>query len=574
MRAYRAWIMTAGMGVASHSWDQHHIAALNHSLQGRVRTLQPFAKPCFSMYEGAAIMPDPVRCSAIQENYRSPSFRARFPGAYMYEESSICASNDSSTDKCLLNPDDPYDERAFVDMSCNQGNVPSYYINIQEANDVIQAFKFAEKSGGRLVVKNSGHSFQGDSSNKGGLMLWTRNLKHLSRSTCFVPRGCPEHDGYFDAMTTGAGVDCSEAYIFADKNNATVLCAYSPTVGLSGGFLQGGGHSVLSPTLGLAADRVLEFTVVTPDGRLRVANRCQNKDLFWALRGGGGGTFGVVLEATHMIEPKMPMAVASIQVSAENRSAVTGFMHKLVDTTLDLASDGWGGHIYGNRIVYVNPSIRHKDRAEDSMNSMIEYARHNGGEANVSIANGFLAIYEQFVTKDAAIVGESTLINTRLMPAAVFCSSALKRNLKKHISDIVNAGGLPYVPVSGTHLYKGTTEATSVNPAWRTALWEYGGVAVWTWNSTLAERKAVVKEMQKQHAEFLALTPGGGAYRNEANPFNSNWQVDNFGAPYEKLLKVKRKYDPRGLLKCRHCVGWRDEDEQLSCYRSFQKIKA
>ncbi|KAG5978493.1 hypothetical protein E4U55_006154 [Claviceps digitariae] len=561
--------MSAGLGLAFSRWDRHHIAALNHTLHGKVRTLEPFAKPCFSIYEGEAVTPDPVRCSSIQANYTSPSFRARFPGAYMYEESSMCASNDSSTDQCLLNSEDPYDKRAFANTSCNQGNVPSYYIDIQEANDVIQAFRFAKKSRGHLVVKNSGHSFQGDSSNKGGLMLWIRNLKHLSRSTHFVPRGCSEHEGSFNAMTTGAGVTCDEAYDFAHKNNATILCAYSPTVALSGGFLQSGGHSVLSPALGLAVDRVLEFTVVTPDARLRVANRCRNPDLFWALRGGGGGTFGVVLQSTHMVEPRIPIAVASIQVNAENRSAVTGFMHTLVDTTLDLASDGWGGHIYGNRIVYMNPLIRHKERAELSMNSMIEYAKHNGGEANVSVVDDFFAVYKQFVAKDAAKVGVSTLINTRLMPAFVFRSHALKRNLKKHIANVIHAGGLPYVPVSGPYLYRGATKATSVNPAWRNALWEYGGAAVWTWNSTLAERIAVVEGVQKQHAELLALTPGGGAYRNEANPFNANWRVENFGAPYEKLLEVKLKYDPRGLLKCRHCVGWRDEDDQMSCFRSF-----
>jgi len=53
----------------------------------------------------------------------------------------------------------------------------------------------------------------------------------------------------------------------------------------------------------------LEIKVVTPDGQLRIANQCQNSDLFWALRGGGGGTFGVVLEATSMVEKQMPLQV-------------------------------------------------------------------------------------------------------------------------------------------------------------------------------------------------------------------------------------------------------------------------
>ena len=53
----------------------------------------------------------------------------------------------------------------------------------------------------------------------------------------------------------------------------------------------------------MGVDRVHQFRVVTPDGVLRVANACQNTDLFWALRGGGGGTFGVVMEASIEVVP-------------------------------------------------------------------------------------------------------------------------------------------------------------------------------------------------------------------------------------------------------------------------------
>ena len=45
--------------------------------------------------------------------------------------------------------------------------------------------------------------------------------------------------------------------------------------------------------------------VVTPDGILRTANECQNQDLFFALRGGGGSAFGIVIEASHRTEPQL-----------------------------------------------------------------------------------------------------------------------------------------------------------------------------------------------------------------------------------------------------------------------------
>jgi FAD/FMN-containing dehydrogenase len=58
---------------------------------------------------------------------------------------------------------------------------------------------------------------------------------------------------------------------------------------------------------------VLQFRVVTPDSVLRVANACQHVDLFFALRGGGGGTFGVVLDATVRVAPRLPLRVVFLQ---------------------------------------------------------------------------------------------------------------------------------------------------------------------------------------------------------------------------------------------------------------------
>lgn len=66
---------------------------------------------------------------------------------------------------------------------------------------------------------------------------------------------------------------------------------------------------MLSPVFGLGVDRVLQFSLITPDGEFRIANACQNDDLFWALRGGGGGTFGVVLEVSYKAERRFPLQV-------------------------------------------------------------------------------------------------------------------------------------------------------------------------------------------------------------------------------------------------------------------------
>jgi len=66
---------------------------------------------------------------------------------------------------------------------------------------------------------------------------------------------------------------------------------------------------------GLGADNVLEYKVVTADGNLTIANAVSNPDLFWALRGGGGGTWGVVVEATFKVRLYSCQSIISVNTN-------------------------------------------------------------------------------------------------------------------------------------------------------------------------------------------------------------------------------------------------------------------
>ena len=82
------------------------------------------------------------------------------------------------------------------------------------------------------------------------------------------------------------------------EKNVIVVGGNAQTVGAAGGYTLGGGHGANSVKYGLAVDNLLELDVIIADGTLVTANRCSNSDLFWASKGGGGGTFGV---ATRMV---------------------------------------------------------------------------------------------------------------------------------------------------------------------------------------------------------------------------------------------------------------------------------
>jgi hypothetical protein len=364
------WDCGGGNGIRS-------LDALNSSVNGRVHVNVPFSLPCFSSYEGRAVETDAAACQAIQENYASPTSRTDYPGAYMNSQDSLCSSDPA--DQCVLDNTDPTDPLAYVGKDRRQGDVPWHYLEVTDYA-TSKRFQLARSSGTPVVVKYSGHDYLSHSSQKGALALWTRNLQRLEYHDAFVPEGCSAGEDHKHlAITTGTGVNCDQAYDFANENDVTILCAYSETVGISGGWVLTAGHSVLSPVHGLGVDRVLEFHIVTSDGQDLIANAWQNQDLFWALRGGSGGTFGVVMKSTHLVEPRIPMVTADVTFTS-NSTTLLEWMGIMLEESAPWAEAGWGGHITGSSLIYVNP-ILSMDAAKKSMTKATDYATSHGGSA-------------------------------------------------------------------------------------------------------------------------------------------------------------------------------------------------
>ncbi len=119
------------------------------------------------------------------------------------------------------------------------------------------------------------------------------------------------------------------------------------TVGVAGGFLQGGGFGTWSNRFGMAAANLVQAHVVTANGQLRVANACQNADLFWALRGGGGGTFGVVTDVTLQTFPApeaMGFVIGELAApdDATYRAVIEAFLRFYGES---LMGPSWGEHV-------------------------------------------------------------------------------------------------------------------------------------------------------------------------------------------------------------------------------------
>ncbi|KAJ7613029.1 hypothetical protein FB45DRAFT_1065154 [Roridomyces roridus] len=438
--------------------------------------------------------------------------------------------------KCNLDPAIAIDTTG---ISCEQGEISPFYINVHKAADVQAAFEFSAQTGVPLSIKNTGHDYLGRSRRQNSLGLWTHNLQAMEYRPNFTPSGCT---GSYRAIKIGAGVTFEQLDKFADDNNATFVGAFAQTVGASGGWIMGGGHSVLSPTLGLGVDRVLEIKLVTPDGVFRTVNACQNTDLFWALRGGGGGTFGVVLESTHRVEERQPIQVMSVSFIPSSTS-LPSFFETLVNSS--------------KGIVYVNPRLSLGD-ASSSMAPLSACAATNNGSAVISTLPSWYEFFLQFIIYDEASVGHSGVSASKLLPKTKFESMKGRAELVSHLVDQTERFGFPYIGVVTPISFDHTPGATTVTPAWRDSLWHIEASSQWPANSSLNTIHETLETMHEfGHRNLTTLAgPHSGVYFNEGDVYQSNHEQEYWGDNYPRLLAVKQKYDPMGLLDCWRCVGW------------------
>jgi hypothetical protein len=263
-------------------------ADFNQSISGRLIRTVPIASVCHgSTY-------DEEKCATIRDNWF-------FPETHLPSSSSPMAY-EWSNDSC-----NPF---TAPEAPCAIGSHVVYAVNATGLSDYQATLAFAREHNVRLVIRSSGHDYLGKSTGAHALALWTLHLKFTELLPNF------KSSSYVGgAMKIGAGVSGGEAQAFAHSHGRVVVVGNCPSVTLAGGWIQGGGHGILSSKYGLGADQVLEFEVITADGRLLTATPSNDhSDLFWALTGGGGGTFGVVLSMTIKTYLETPMSIALLTV--------------------------------------------------------------------------------------------------------------------------------------------------------------------------------------------------------------------------------------------------------------------
>ncbi|KAL8717157.1 MAG: hypothetical protein Q9225_005576 [Loekoesia sp. 1 TL-2023] len=443
---------------------------------------------------------------------------------------------------------------------CLIGNYVEYSVNVTGPDDVAVGIKFAQEKNIRLVIKNTGHDYLGKSTGKGALGLWTHNLKSLT----LTDHEGPTYTG--KAIRMGAGVQAFEAYEFADSHKVRVTGGECSTVGLAGGYTQSGGHSVLSSHVGLAADNALEWEVVTADGRHLTVSETENSDLYWALSGGGGGTYAVVLSLTTKVYEDGPIGGAALSFNASSLSADTYW--ELISTwqaSLPTLIDAGAVLVYQVRNTSFNLiSGTFLGSTKEGVNKLLEPFSTKLDSRNVQFsyrATYFPTYLEHFSTYFGplpdGIYPIAQLLGGRLIPRKVIeqNNSGLTSAIRSTTEDgTFYIGG---IALNVNHTIAGNEPGSnSVLPAWRETLLDIQVASDWNFQAPFAEMLDVEDRLTNRIVPmFEEITPGSGTYLSEGDFKLKTWKEDFYGENYERLRAIKRNYDPDDLFYATTAVG-------------------
>ncbi|KAI0806129.1 hypothetical protein BC629DRAFT_1144164 [Irpex lacteus] len=467
---------------------------------------------------------------------------------------------------------------------CDQGRVPVYSINATSVADIESTVAFASQHNLHLVIRNTGHELLGRAFGVGSVELYVHSMKQSNFTDSFVPENAPASTPGQHAVTIQPGVQWGEIYDLADQHDRLIIGGFSVggTVGAGGGWPVGGGQSIMSPFYGLGVDNVLQYTVVLPNATHVTANEYTNPDLFWALRGGGAPSFGVVTSTTYKTHDNIPVTAAFYAATANSSDTFLNLMTLWAQHHNGLADAGWGGlwPYFSNQLylTFVSPGNPPTNPAAlTALQSFYNASRQVEG-VNVSLAATVpYTSFAQMVHdnlgdtskghglnySDFHVSGSRAYLSSWLLPR----NATAPENAETLAKALVSVpAGTPYLNGGGA-VANVSGDATAVTPAWRDSIADF--TIIFGFNET-TNATDYVNAKNTVHAQIepfrqIAPVPQGGQYLNEGDVLEPDWQQAHWGSNYDRLLKIKKEIDPNDLLVVYHGVNSEDWDDEIVC---------
>ncbi|KAF2120473.1 FAD/FMN-containing isoamyl alcohol oxidase-like protein MreA [Lophiotrema nucula] len=456
---------------------------------------------------------------------------------------------------------------------CTQGFYGVYVIMATTKAHIKAGVDFARTHNLRLIIRNTGHDFLGRSTGKhltelrgyGSLIINTHSFKDVTFTTKYT--GIGNWTG--GAATVGIGMQGRELFkhCFDQSPPVVIVGGECPTVGWGGGYIQGGGHGPLSSIYGMGADNILSFDAITVNGEYVTANAVENPDLFWALKGGGPSTFAVVTSLTVKTFPEVPTAgtIVNINSTHTNDTAVfnKGFtiFHNLANHYTDHGMFVYFELSTGRLHIapFVGPRMNTtqveavlKPLFDQLDAAKIPYDKYTRGFP--TFFQFYIDMFEDEQPNQNSIVGGRLFSQTDIKErgdavaeALLFASAPTADVGGFSVGHILNPGyGVPVAD-------------NAINPKWRNA----SSFVITNVIMNGDESWELKKERENIQTNVVGAAlrkagPDGATYVNEGDLNEPNWQTSYWGSNYPKLLELRKKWDPEGVLYTQTTPGTED----------------
>jgi FAD/FMN-containing dehydrogenase len=399
--------------------------------------------------------------------------------------------------------------------------------------DVQKTVRWARKHHVHIVPRSGGHSYGGYSTTSGVIV----DVSRLNAITLTAS----------GRAAIGAGSKVIDVYSSLAKRGRTVPAGTCATVGFAGLAL-GGGIGMSARKFGLTSDNLLEATVVLADGRAVVANATEHPDLYWALRGGGGGNFGIVTRLVFRTHPVDEVVTYSLAWPWADAKRVIDAWQKLAPH----APDGLFSVLNVNAAAgsTASPNITSAGQfygAEDRLRALLQPLAAAGTPSRFTTRRrSYLDAQQMWAGSRgrATFAGKSSLSNSPLSSAGI---DALLHQIEARRSTGTGSGIVLLDSWGGAINRVPKAQTAFVH---RDALFSMQYLAYWSWSEPAAPNLAWLRRC------YAALRPyvSPFAYQNYIDPDLTTWPHAYYGTNLPRLQRIKRTYDPSNVFHSRQSI--------------------
>lgn len=579
----------AGVSILGPFWGQEPASAQD--------TASNAAKPFARVRPSDAGWPSPERWSSLNAAVEGRLVKLDDPLGVCREKPNGTACD--AVFKGLRNPyfisDDPAltETSGWVDAWTSRPS--AYAVKARTTGDVVAAVNFARENNLRLVIKGGGHSYQGTSNSADSLLIWTREMNEITLHDAFVPVGCDQTQAPQPAVTVETGARWLPVYeAVTTRGGRYVQGGGCTTVGVAG-FINGGGFGSFSKRYGQGAAALLEAEIVTADGEVLVINACNHPDLFWAIKGGGGGSFGALTRLT-LRTRELPQMVGGAfgRIKATSDRAFRDLISRLTRFYADkLFNPLWGEQMVfepGNAVqiamVFQGLEQAEADAIWKPFMASLEAspqdfvveaplaifaapAQHFWDPAFYAEHNVNLFLHDDrpgapsgnvFWVGDAGQVGFFLHgYKSAWMPASLLAPAEHEKLVDAvfaatrhwHVGFHFNKG-LAGAPAEEIEAARNTAMNPAVLDAFALVIIAGGSPPAFPGlagrEPDLARARADAEAIGKAMGEIRKIAPDTGSYMSEADYFEPDWQRSYWGSNYPRLAEIKKRYDAKGLF--------------------------